>query len=66
MNIVSVRKIEERHSQYDYNTWLTIDNLMKTIAIRNYYSPIQWANERAGLELSSRIMARGLAHDIRG
>ena len=48
-------KIEGRHSPYDHDILLSVDNLTKTIAIRNYYSPIQWqkANERASLELSN-------------
>jgi hypothetical protein len=47
-------RIEERHSNYD--TWLTVSNLMRTIAIKNYYSPIQFerARERASLELQNR------------
>jgi hypothetical protein len=47
-------RIEERHSNYD--SWLTVSNLMRTIAIRNYYSPIQYekAQERASLELQNR------------
>ena len=47
--------IEEKHSQY--NSWLTVPNLMRTIAIKNYYSPIQYerARERASLELSNRM-----------
>jgi hypothetical protein len=49
-------KIEERHSKYDYNTWLSVSNLMRTIAIDNHYSPLQYerAEERAGLELQNR------------
>lgn len=48
-------KIEERRCQYSSNE-LSISNLMRTIAIDNHYSPLQYerAEERAGLELQHR------------
>jgi len=53
-------KIEERHSKYDYNTWLSVSNLMRTIAIDNHYSPLQYerAEKRAGLELQNRTYGK--------
>src|SRR5918995_4061706 len=53
--------IEGRHNQYD--GWLRLTDLMRTIAIQNYYSPKQYqrAEERASLELQNRTYGKQIS-----
>ena len=53
--------IEGRHNQYD--GWLRLIDLMRTIAIQNYYSPKQYqrAEERASLELQNRTYGKQIS-----
>jgi hypothetical protein len=53
-------RIERDRYSYGYNEVVLTSDLMRTIAIRNYYSPIQFqkAEERATVELQNRTYGR--------
>ena len=53
-------RIERDKHNYGYSEVVLTSDLMRTIAIRNYYSPIQFqkAEERATIELQNRSYGR--------